>query len=165
MLLVLSRLNFCTYIKHCAAKCLFGNSCLFGTLEQSISNNLPVVIADVKVRSLYSIPISIFISTIMVTNWCIGVLVMTLLAELQLLPCAFHSFRSTITKSLHHCTILYSGFAAPQPLVIFECLVRVVAPFFTTLTGATQRPIRKLDYKLNYPQTHQFLGIPALYLN
>jgi hypothetical protein len=101
----------------------------------------------------------------MVTNWRIGVLVMTLLAELQFFPCAFHGFRITIPISLHHCAVLCSGFAAPQPLVIFEYLVRVVAPFFTTLTGASIVPIRKLDYKLNHPQTHQFLGIPVLYLN
>ena len=94
----------------------------------------------------------------MVTDWRIGVLVMTLLAELHRLPCAFHPIS-------HHCAVLCSGFAAPQPLVKFECLVRVVAPFFTTLTGAGPVPIRKLDYKLNHPQTHQYLGIPVLYLN
>jgi hypothetical protein len=26
-------------------------------------------------------------------------------------------------------------------------------------------PVSKSDYKLNHPQTHQFLGIPVLYLN
>ena len=65
----------------------------------------------------------------------------------------------------HHYTVLCSGFAAPQPLVIFECLASVVAPFFTTLTGASIVPtIRILDYKLNHPQTHQFLGIPVFQL-
>ena len=84
----------------------------------------------------------------MVTDWRIGVLVMTLLAELHLLPSAFHLYRPICTIS-HHCAVLCSGFAAPQPLVIFECLV--VAPFFTTLTGASPVvPIRKSDYKLDH---------------
>ena len=94
----------------------------------------------------FGIGVSVFVIPIMVTYWRIGVLVMTLLAELQLLACAFHSYRLIIFIFLH-CTILYSGFAAPQPLVIFECLARVVAPFFTTLTGASIFPIRKLDYE------------------
>ena len=108
--------------------------------------------------------VSVFVIPVMVTDWCIGVLVMTLLAELQRLACAFHLFRPKCII-FHHCAVLCSGFAAPQPLVIFECLVRVVAPFFTTLTGAFIAPIRRLDYLLNHPQTHQFLGIQVLYLN
>ena len=94
--------------------------------------------------------VSVFVIPVMVTDWRIGVLVMTLLAELHRLPCAFHLLRPP-------CAVLFSGFAAPQPLVIFECLASVVAPFFTTLTGASIVPtIRILDYKLNHPQTHQF---------
>ena len=105
----------------------------------------------------FGIPVSIFVIPVMVTYWRIGVLVMTLLAKLQLLACAFHLVRPPKSIISHHCAVLCSGFAAPQPLVIFECLDRVVAPFFTTLTGASIVVPIRLDYKLNHPQTHQFL--------
>ena len=105
--------------------------------------------------------VSVFVIPIMVTDWRIGVLVMTLLAELQLLPCAFHSFRITITISLCHITIICSGFAAPQPIFVSKFLE--LSPFFLTLTGANIGPVRKLDCKLYHLQNQNFLGIPILY--
>ena len=119
------------------------------SVEQSISNNLPVVIADIEVGT-FGFVVSSLVGTIVVADGGVGVLTMTLLGQIQCRSMAVDDLRfptyygGILRVILHHCALFQRGFAAPHTLIISNFFY--VASFFSTMTGFSNSPVIKIRF-------------------